>query len=118
MGRGVNVVFQHTVHFVRCFGGVSLGGGVVAVVEDDRAVLIGDVIVGVGSEVLTAVADVFHRRRHLADVDAAFHTAEGQRTDHVGVVLGKMLKAEVGDRLIKGVLCADQLHGLDCRGVR
>ena len=117
MGRGHNVVFQQTVHLVRCFGRIGFDRRVVAVVKNDGVILVGDIVVGVRLIEQTAVADILHCRRHFADGNAAFHAAERQRTD-VGLVrFAEVLEAEVLGRLLICFIDADELHRLYGTGV-
>ena len=78
VGRGQYVISQQTVHLIRCFGLVGLDRRIVAVVEDNVAVCVGDIVVGVGVIVQAVVADITHGGGHLAYGYAAFHTADRQ----------------------------------------
>ena len=113
-----DVVVQQTVHDRRCFGRISLLGHLVAVVDDHVALAVGDIVVGVRLIVKTAVAHVGEAGCHLAYADAADHTADGQGTDLVGVLLAELFEAHLGGRLLIGdVRTADHLHDLHRRGV-
>ena len=108
-----NVVVEQPVHYHRGLAGVSLLGYLLAVIYDNIVFAVGNIVVGIGLVVKSAVAHIRVSRRHLSDGNTAVHTADRERTGQVGVFLLEVFKAHLGDRLLIGYgRTADKLHYL------